>query len=78
MTSQPIIAQIITLRQRRRPRQARTLRELAQHEAQLPQFVRQSPIAMRYLRFLGPPDWDRFPERDLSAGHPMETVRNVL
>ena len=31
----------------------------------LPFFVKESAVAMRYLRFLGPLDWDRFPTRVL-------------
>jgi hypothetical protein len=31
----------------------------------LPHFVRESPVAMRYWRLLSPLAWDRFPERDL-------------
>ena len=74
MTSRPIIAQIISLRQWKRCWQQRNLHELAQDEARLPEFVLQSPVAMRYLRLLGPLAWDRFPERDLSAGQPMQPV----
>ena len=36
---------------------------LAQNEAQLPQFVRECPVAMKYLRLLGPLAWANFPER---------------
>jgi hypothetical protein len=43
------------------------LHQLAQEPTQLPPFVRQSPVAMRYLRLLGPLAWDRFPERDLET-----------
>jgi hypothetical protein len=42
-----------------------TLHQLAQAEASLPRFVQESTVAMRYLRLLGPLDWDNFPERDL-------------
>lgn len=40
--------------------------------ARLPQFVRESAVALRYLRLLGPLAWERFPERDLATewGHP--------
>jgi hypothetical protein len=41
------------------------IRELAQNLDQLPAFVRDSPVAMRYLQLLGPLAWHRFPERDL-------------
>jgi hypothetical protein len=33
-------------------------------EAELPPFVRDCRVAMRYLRLLGPLDWEHFPERD--------------
>jgi hypothetical protein len=76
MTSIPIITSFVSLKQRVsqyfpalngrdklavRP----NLRHLAQNEASLPRFVRESPVALRYLRLLGPLAWDRFPERDL-------------
>ncbi len=38
---------------------------LAQEPDQLPLFVQESTVAMRYLELLGPLAWDRFPERDL-------------
>lgn len=40
------------------------LTQLARTEALLPQFVRESDVAMRYLALLGSLDWDHFPERD--------------
>jgi len=40
------------------------LAQLAQTEALLPQFVRESRPAMRYLGVLGPLDWEHFPQRD--------------
>ena len=40
---------------------------LAQGAAELPRFVRESAVAMRYLRLLGALDWSRFPERDLNT-----------
>ena len=44
------------------------LHHLAQlPDAQLPRFVRESTVALRYLRLLGPLAWDRFPERDLDT-----------
>jgi hypothetical protein len=42
------------------------LHQLAQDPATLPRFVQQSPVAMRYLRLLGPLAWDQFPERNLN------------
>jgi hypothetical protein len=38
---------------------------LAQHSDRLPRFVRESAVAMRYLRLLSPLAWHRFPERNL-------------
>lgn len=32
-------------------------------EKRLPRFVRESAVALKYLRLLGPLDWDRFPDR---------------
>jgi len=41
------------------------LSRLAQlNETDLPPFVRHCEVARRYLRLLGPLDWERFPERD--------------
>jgi hypothetical protein len=41
------------------------LHHLSQKLEALPQFVRESPVAMRYLHLLGPLAWDQFPERNL-------------
>lgn len=41
------------------------LSHLAYKPDQLPLFVKESAVAMRYLRFLSPLDWDRFPTRVL-------------
>jgi hypothetical protein len=41
-----------------------TLRHWADHIDDLPLFVQQSPVAMRYLRLLGPLAWDALPERE--------------
>jgi hypothetical protein len=41
------------------------LSHLAHQPDHLPFFVKESAVAMRYLRFLGPLDWDRFPARVL-------------
>ena len=35
------------------------------HPERLPGFVRESPVAMRYLDLLGPLDWTNLPERNL-------------
>ena len=42
------------------PRTRSDLHHLAQRPAQLPPFVRQSPVAMRYLRLLSPLAWGQF------------------
>jgi hypothetical protein len=39
-----------------------------------PRFVRESPVAMRYWRFLSPLAWDRFPERDLCRNYGQPCV----
>lgn len=41
------------------------LQQLAQQPEKLPRFVRESPVAMRYLYLLSPLAWDQFPERNL-------------
>jgi hypothetical protein len=43
------------------------LHRLAETEDQLPAFVRESAVAMRYLHLLGPLAWHQFPERDLEC-----------
>jgi len=45
--------------------QRHSLRYWSQHPDALPAFVRTSPVAMRYVQFLGSLAWDDFPERDL-------------
>lgn len=49
------------------------LHDLAQNPASWPRFVRESPLARRYLDLLGPLAWDQFPERDLQPewGRPI-------
>ena len=49
------------------------LAQLAANEASLPQFVRDCPVAMKYLRLLAPLDWANFPERDESRPWPGST-----
>lgn len=39
------------------------LAALAANQAALPDFVRRCPVALKYLRLLGPLDWANFPER---------------
>jgi hypothetical protein len=41
------------------------LHQRAQDPTQLPRFVRESAVAMRYLHLLGPLNWSAFPDRDL-------------
>ena len=70
MTSTLIVPRFQLWKQRlsrpfRRPHP--NLHALAQHPGQMPRPVRDSPIAQRYLRLLGPIDWARFPERDLET-----------
>jgi hypothetical protein len=76
MTSTPILSRLTPLKQafawgwqgvtgRYRRDQRPKLHQLAQNL--LPRFVRESPVAMRYLRLLGLLDWGRFPERDLET-----------
>jgi hypothetical protein len=77
MASNPIVSHITSLRQatnrfwralapsnhHKRP----NLHQLGQNLNHLPSFVRESAVAMRYLRLLSPLDWSRFPERDLET-----------
>ncbi len=74
MTSKSIIARIRLLRQRGRSGKRLNLHDLAHNPELLPDFVRHSPVAMRYLELLGPLAWDRFPERDLTLGCHMRPV----
>jgi hypothetical protein len=50
------------------------LHHLAQQEDRLPHFVRESAVAMRYLRLLEPLAWHQFPERDLQRNWGQATV----
>lgn len=65
MTSNSIITRLRSLIQQKCPPPPRSLHYWSQNQAKLPQFVRQSPIAQRYLRLLGPLAWHQFPEREL-------------
>ena len=52
------------LKSGRQPPQHHNLSVLAQlDEGHLPRFVRESAVALKYLRLLGPLDWQRFPDR---------------
>lgn len=78
MTSPSIIAWFGHLKQWGQPRflsprpaQRPSLGYWADHKQDLPRFVQQSPVAMRYLRLLGPLAWDQFPQRQgRPNGHP--------
>ena len=50
------------------------LHVLAQHPDPLPLFVQESAVAMRYLKLLGPLDWNRFPERNLERNWGIPAV----
>jgi len=65
MTSNKIITWLRNLIQQKRPSACRSLHDWYQNQADLPRFVRQSPVAERYLRLLGPLAWHQFPEREL-------------
>jgi len=77
MTSIPIVTRFAPSRQTTRrfwrvltpekQRQRPNLSQLGRNLNRQPSFVRESPVAMRYLRLLSPLDWDRFPERDLET-----------
>ena len=73
MTSMSIIVHFAHFIQHRlsrwcdkRVKKQANLRHLAQHPERLPQFVQESPVAMRYLHLLGALAWDQFPERNLN------------
>jgi hypothetical protein len=74
MTSKSIVTRFRFLRQSVQPNAERNLHHLAQNSRELPGFVRQSPVAMRYLDLLGPLAWSSFPERDLTLGQPLSPV----
>jgi hypothetical protein len=74
MASGSIIAQLGILRQPEQCRARRNLSELASEPGRLPEFVRQSPAAMRYLELPGPLTWNQLPERDLTLGWPVQPV----
>ena len=65
MTSTLILPRFRIWTQRKRKKH--DLHTLSQHPDRLPRFVRDSPIAQRYLCLLGPIDWAHFPERDLET-----------
>jgi len=77
MTSAPIVSRISSLKQAtcrfwrtltwRNHGTPSNLHQLGQNLHRLPPFVRESAVAMRYLRLLAPLNWGRFPERDLET-----------
>ena len=50
------------------------LDRLARRPGDLPRFVQESTVAMRYLNLLGPLDWSRFPERELDTSWTLPPV----
>jgi hypothetical protein len=61
-------------RRRSQPHERPDLHRLAQDPTTLPRFVRESAVAMRNLRLLGPLAWDQFPERDLVRNYGQPAV----
>jgi hypothetical protein len=45
-----------------------------QHSADLPDFIKTSPVAQRYLALLGPLDWTHLPERNLQRNWGQTTI----
>lgn len=74
MTSRAIIPWLRRWFQRRRLIEQHNLHDLARVPALLPDFVRHSAVAMRFLSLVGTMPWDRFPDRDLEIGHPRRSV----
>lgn len=81
MTSKAIVLPFVRLKQSwraiirpKKPEQRPNLHQLAQNQQLLPSFVRESAVAMRYLRLLGPLDWSRFPERNLQRNWGQATI----
>lgn len=69
MTSQPIIACLQRLTQFRgrtwptgAAKSGPTFDYWGHHQAELPEYVRHSPVAMRYLQLLSPLTWQQFPD----------------
>jgi hypothetical protein len=63
MMSKPIITLLGRLTQFKRSPQLQPLNHWGQDQARLPRFVRQSPVARRYLQLLSPLAWDILPPR---------------
>jgi hypothetical protein len=88
MTSLPIVTRLLTLSQRWfQPLDAPEplssllcdpqLPHRLQQPERLPLYVRQAPVARRYLELLAPLDWANFPERDLDTDWGIPTVPYV-
>lgn len=69
MSSSFIVSRFGGLAGRFWPSPAMNLHSLYLHPERLPRAVRESVEAMRYLKQLGPLDWDAFPERDLQRNY---------
>jgi hypothetical protein len=77
MASNPIVSHITPVRQATHRvwralapsnhHKRASLHPFGQNLNHLPSFVRESAVAMRYLRLLRPLDWEHFPERDLET-----------
>lgn len=65
MTSYPIITLFQRLTHSKRRQKTRFLND----QEPLPRFVRQSPVAMRYLQFLAPLSWENLPPRPPQPHH---------
>lgn len=84
MTSMPILAHVSPFKQRSvwhwwpllgsGRRRRGDLHRLAHDPGLLPRFVRECPVAMKYLHLVGALDWSRFPERDLGTDWGRPTV----
>ncbi len=60
------------------PLERATLSVLAQEKTQLPSFVQDCPVAMKYLHLLGPLDWDNFCQRENHRAWPGPTPQSYL
>lgn len=74
MTSNPIITLFGRLTQSSRSQQPQLLNYWAKHQAQLPGFVRQSPVARRYLQLLSPLAWEQLPQRPPQPHHQQPSI----
>jgi len=80
MLSNPIISSLMALPRRfrrffqSRRRHQPNLHTAWQQQADLPDFVKASPTAQRYLALLGPLDWAHLPERNLQRNWGQTTL----